>query len=76
MHIVSHVSGELREDKGPFDAFRSVFPAGTVSGAPKMYCTRLLCFSLFQIYRSAMKLIYQLEGAKRGVYAGAVGMSR
>ncbi|KAL3897219.1 MAG: hypothetical protein SGCHY_003569 [Lobulomycetales sp.] len=58
MHIVSHVSGTLRDDRDAYDAFRSVFPAGTVSGAPKI---------------SAMRIIYQLEGAKRGVYAGAVG---
>lgn len=37
MHIVSHVSGTLRDDRDAYDAFRSVFPAGTVSGAPKMY---------------------------------------
>ncbi len=58
MHIVSHVSGQLREDRTPFDAFRSVFPAGTVSGAPKV---------------RAMELIAELEQERRGVYAGAVG---
>ncbi|KAJ3173394.1 hypothetical protein HDU87_007663 [Geranomyces variabilis] len=58
MHIVSNVSGTLREDKTAYDAFRSIFPAGTVSGAPKV---------------KAMELIYELEGEKRGVYAGAVG---
>lgn len=58
MHIVSNVSGKLREDKTPFDAFRSIFPAGTVSGAPKV---------------KAMELIYTLEAEKRGIYAGAVG---
>ncbi|KAJ3121558.1 bifunctional tryptophan synthase trp1 [Nowakowskiella sp. JEL0407] len=58
MHIVSNVSGELRDDKTPFDAFRSIFPAGTVSGAPKV---------------RAMELIYDLEQEKRGIYAGAVG---
>ena len=57
-HLVSHVSGILREDKTRFDAFRSIFPAGTVSGAPKV---------------RAMELIAELEGEKRGVYAGAVG---
>ena len=57
-HLVSQVSGELRPDKTRFDAFRSVFPAGTVSGAPKV---------------RAMQLIGELEGEKRGVYAGAVG---
>ncbi|KAI8918136.1 ADC synthase [Entophlyctis helioformis] len=58
MHIVSNVSGKLRPGKTAYDAFRSIFPAGTVSGAPKV---------------RAMELIYELEGEKRGVYAGAVG---
>ncbi|EGV61327.1 anthranilate synthase component 1 [Yamadazyma tenuis] len=58
MHLVSEVSGTLREDKTRFDAFRSIFPAGTVSGAPKV---------------RAMELIGELEKEKRGVYAGAVG---
>ncbi|KAG0238964.1 hypothetical protein BGW41_007980 [Actinomortierella wolfii] len=58
MHIVSNVSGTLRDDKTAFDAFRSIFPAGTVSGAPKV---------------RAMELIGELERTKRGVYAGAVG---
>jgi anthranilate synthase component 1 len=58
MHIVTHVSGKLRADKTPYDAFRSVFPAGTVSGAPKV---------------RAMEIIAELEREKRGVYAGAVG---
>ena len=57
-HLVSEVSGELREGKTRFDAFRSIFPAGTVSGAPKV---------------RAMELIAKLEGEKRGIYAGAVG---
>jgi len=57
-HLVSQVSGVLRPDKTIFDAFRSIFPAGTVSGAPKI---------------RAMELIGELEGEKRGVYAGAVG---
>ncbi|KJZ75034.1 Anthranilate synthase component 1 [Hirsutella minnesotensis 3608] len=57
-HLVSQVSGVLRPDKTRFDAFRSVFPAGTVSGAPKV---------------RAMTLIAELEKEKRGVYAGAVG---
>ncbi|EGP87721.1 unnamed protein product [Zymoseptoria tritici ST99CH_3D1] len=57
-HLVSEVSGILREDKTRFDAFRSIFPAGTVSGAPKV---------------RAMELIAEMEGEKRGVYAGAVG---
>lgn len=58
MHLVSEVSGTLRSDKTRFDAFRSIFPAGTVSGAPKV---------------KAMELIGMLEKEKRGVYAGAVG---
>jgi anthranilate synthase component 1 len=57
-HLVSQVSGILRPDKSRFDAFRSIFPAGTVSGAPKV---------------RAMELIAELEKEKRGVYAGAVG---
>ncbi|KAL2009752.1 hypothetical protein VTN00DRAFT_5559 [Thermoascus crustaceus] len=57
-HLVSQVSGVLRPDQTRFDAFRSIFPAGTVSGAPKV---------------RAMELISELEGEKRGVYAGAVG---
>lgn len=58
MHLTSQVSGVLRSDKTRFDAFRSIFPAGTVSGAPKI---------------KAMELIGELEKEKRGVYAGAVG---
>lgn len=57
-HLVSQVSGVLRPEKTRFDAFRSIFPAGTVSGAPKV---------------RAMELIAELEGERRGVYAGAVG---
>lgn len=57
-HLVSQVSGVLRKDKTRFDAFRSIFPAGTVSGAPKV---------------RAMELIAELEKEKRGIYAGAVG---
>lgn len=57
-HLVSQVSGVLRKDKTRFDAFRSIFPAGTVSGAPKI---------------KAMELIAELEKEKRGIYAGAVG---
>lgn len=57
-HLVSQVSGVLRKNKTRFDAFRSIFPAGTVSGAPKV---------------RAMELIGELEKEKRGVYAGAVG---
>ncbi|SAM06501.1 hypothetical protein [Absidia glauca] len=58
MHIVSNVSGTLRQDQSPFDAFRAIFPAGTVSGAPKI---------------KAVELIRKLEKEKRGVYAGSVG---
>ncbi|CDO95003.1 unnamed protein product [Kluyveromyces dobzhanskii CBS 2104] len=57
-HLVSQVSGTLRKGQNRFDALRSIFPAGTVSGAPKV---------------KAMELIAELEGEKRGVYAGAVG---
>lgn len=57
-HLVSQVSGVLRPEKTRFDAFRSIFPAGTVSGAPKV---------------RAMELIADLENERRGVYAGAVG---
>ncbi|RYP23262.1 hypothetical protein DL765_001171 [Monosporascus sp. GIB2] len=57
-HLVSQVSGVLRPGQTRFDAFRSIFPAGTVSGAPKV---------------RAMELIAELEREKRGVYAGAVG---
>ncbi|MEJ5222035.1 MAG: anthranilate synthase component I [Tepidiforma sp.] len=58
MHIVSNVSGRLADDKTPFDAFRSVFPAGTLSGAPKV---------------RAMEIIAELEPSRRGIYGGAVG---
>ena len=58
MHIVSQVSGQLRNGLSRFDAFRSVFPAGTVTGAPKV---------------RAMQIITELEKEKRGIYAGAVG---
>ncbi|WAI02042.1 anthranilate synthase component I family protein [Methanogenium organophilum] len=57
-HIVSRVSGELRDDCDRFDAFTSCFPAGTVSGAPKI---------------RAMQIIDELEDDPRGIYAGAVG---
>ena len=58
MHLVSHVEGRLRDDLTPYDALRSCFPAGTVSGAPKI---------------RAMEIISELEGEKRGPYGGAVG---
>ena len=58
MHLVSNVTGQLRADVTPYDALRAGFPAGTVSGAPKI---------------RAMEIISELEGEQRGVYAGAVG---
>ena len=58
MHIVSNVTGVLREDMEPFDALTACFPAGTVSGAPKV---------------RAMEIIDSLERTKRGPYAGVVG---
>ncbi len=57
-HMVSHVVGEMREGLDSYDALRAMFPAGTVSGAPKI---------------RAMEIIEELEGARRGPYAGAVG---
>ena len=57
-HLVSEVVGELCEGVTPFDLLRACFPAGTVSGAPKI---------------RAMQIISELEGYRRGVYAGAVG---
>jgi anthranilate synthase component 1 len=57
-HIVSRVTGVLREDMTAVDAFGSMFPAGTVSGAPKI---------------RAMEIINELEGISRGPYAGALG---
>jgi anthranilate synthase component 1 len=58
MHIVSNVVGELRSDYRPIDALRACFPAGTVSGAPKI---------------RAMQIISELEPEGRGAYAGAIG---
>jgi anthranilate synthase component 1 len=58
MHIVSHVRGLLQEGKDAYDVFRACFPAGTVSGAPKI---------------RAMQIIEELEPTRRGPYAGAVG---
>ncbi len=58
MHIVSHVEGVVRPGMDAFDLMRATFPAGTVSGAPKV---------------RAMELIEELEGQRRGPYAGAVG---
>lgn len=58
MHIVSHVMGEARDHVDSFDVFRATFPAGTLSGAPKV---------------RAMEIIEELEGLRRGTYGGAVG---
>jgi len=57
MHLVSSLEGKLRKDMEPVDAFRSCFPAGTLSGAPKI---------------RAMEIIEELEPARRGVYGGSV----
>ena len=57
-HLVSEVVGELRDGVTGFDLLRACFPAGTVSGAPKV---------------RAMQIISELEGYRRGPYAGAVG---
>jgi len=57
-HIVSEVVGELADGYDEFDALASVFPAGTVTGAPKV---------------RAMEIIEELEPARRGIYAGCVG---
>jgi len=58
MHLVTHVQGKLRHDMTAFDALQACFPAGTVSGAPKI---------------RAMEIIAELESEKRGLYAGAAG---
>ncbi len=58
MHMISDVTGMLREDKDMFDVFRACFPAGTLSGAPKI---------------RAAELISGLEKRQRGIYGGAVG---
>ena len=58
MHIVSEVTGQLEQSKDSFDVLRGTFPAGTVSGAPKI---------------RAMEIIDELEPTRRGIYAGAVG---
>ena len=57
-HLVSEVAGELRDGVGYFDLLRATFPAGTVSGAPKV---------------RAMQIVSELEGYRRGTYAGVVG---
>jgi anthranilate synthase component 1 len=58
MHLVSNITGLLRQDCTAMDALRACFPAGTVTGAPKL---------------RAMEIIAELEGERRGVYAGAIG---
>ena len=58
IHIVSSVGGRLRPDVGPMDALRSILPAGTLSGAPKV---------------RAMQIIDELEPTSRGPYGGAIG---
>src|SRR5690606_19952355 len=58
MHLVSSLRGRLRQDLDRFDALAACFPAGTVSGAPKV---------------RAMEIIEELEPDRRGVYAGAIG---
>jgi anthranilate synthase component 1 len=58
MHIVSTIEGRLRNDLTAVDALRACFPAGTLSGAPKV---------------RAMEIIDELEPSRRGIYAGAVG---
>ena len=58
MHIVSNVEGHSRADKTAYDVMRATFPAGTVSGSPKV---------------RAMEIINELEKSKRCAYAGAVG---
>jgi anthranilate synthase component 1 len=59
MHIASHVTGRLRSGIGPGEVIRAVFPAGTLSGAPKI---------------RAMEIIDELETCRRGFDGGAVGM--
>jgi len=58
MHIVSDVVGQLKEDFDALDVLKATFPAGTVSGAPKV---------------RAMQIIEELENERRGIYAGSVG---
>jgi len=58
MHIVSNVRGQLRSDCGPFDVLRATFPAGTLTGAPKI---------------RAMEIIEELEPIRRGPYGGTMG---
>ncbi len=58
MHIVSNVKGRLKANLSPYDAFRACFPAGTLTGAPKI---------------RAMEIIEELEPCRRGIYGGSVG---
>jgi anthranilate synthase component 1 len=57
-HIVSNVTGELREDVTPVQALRAIFPGGTITGCPKVRC---------------MQIIAELEGGPRGPYTGSLG---
>src|SRR5690606_31525687 len=58
MHITSEVQGDVAGDQGPWDVIRATFPAGTLSGAPKV---------------RAMQIIRELEPRPRGAYGGAIG---
>lgn len=58
MHMVSNVKGQIKDNCTMFDVLKSTFPAGTVTGAPKI---------------RAIEIIYELEKSKRGIYAGAIG---
>ena len=58
MHLVSHVSGRLRDACNGFDLIRATFPGGTITGVPKVHC---------------MELIEQLEPVRRGIYTGSIG---
>jgi len=57
-HIVSNVSGRLRDDVSPVQVFRALFPGGTITGCPKIRC---------------MEIIAELEGEGRGAYTGSIG---
>ncbi|ANB56755.1 anthranilate synthase component I [Anoxybacillus sp. B7M1] len=58
MHIVSHVSGEMKKEKDVFDVIKAVFPGGTITGAPKV---------------RTMEIIEELEPVRRGIYTGSIG---
>ncbi|MGE0473813.1 MAG: anthranilate synthase component I family protein [Nitrospirales bacterium] len=58
MHLVSNVSGQIKEDVSSWDVIRAVFPGGTISGVPKVHC---------------MELIERLEPVRRGLYTGSIG---